>query len=245
MLGVLAGSDPLDSTALQSPVPDYLAGSISSLAGVRIGLDATYVVTDVEPEVAAAVSQALEVFESLGAQIVHVKMPDADDLVESWVPHCAIEAAVAHTATFPARRAEYGPMLAGLLDMGLRLSATDYQRILLKRATHTGQLNGLMSQVDLLLMPAMPFASPSTERIANLRQEPGYRKRLSRFTAPTDMSGHPTLTFPAGTTSKGRPAAAQLVASHLNEALLVRAGRAFQGVTDWHLSRPPVGTLKS
>jgi amidase len=130
-------------------------------------------------------------------------------------------------------------MLAGLLDLGLRLTATDYQRILLKRATHTGQLNALMLQVDLLLMPAMPFASPSTERIANLRQEPGYRKRLSRFTAPTDMSGHPTLTFPAGSTTQGRPAAAQLVAAHLNEGLLVRAGRAFQGATDWHLRRPP------
>jgi len=245
MLGVLAGADPLDSTALQSPVPDYLAGNTGSLAGVRIGLDAAYVATDVEPEVAAAVNQARAVFESLGAQIVSVNMPDADDLVESWVPHCAIEAAVAHTATFPARRAEYGPMLAGLLDLGLRLTATDYQRILLKRATHTGQLNALMLQVDLLLMPAMPFASPSTERIANLRQEPGYRKRLSRFTAPTDMSGHPTLTFPSGSTSKGRPAAAQLVAAHLNEGLLVRAGRAFQGSTDWHLRRPPVGIPKA
>ena len=239
MLGVLAGADPLDSTALQAPVPDYLAGNTGSLAGVRIGLDASYVATDVEPEVTAAVNQARAVFESLGAEIVSVSMPDADDLVESWVPHCAIEAAVAHTSTFPARRAEYGPMLAGLLDLGLRLSATDYQRILLKRATHTGQLNALMLQVDLLLMPAMPFASPSTERIANLRQEPGYRKRLSRFTAPTDMSGHPTLTFPAGSTTQGRPAAAQLVAAHLNEGLLVRAGRAFQGATDWHLRRPP------
>ena len=27
-----------------------------------------------------------------------VSMPDADDLVESWVPHCAIEAAVAEIA---------------------------------------------------------------------------------------------------------------------------------------------------
>ena len=240
MLGVLAGADRFDSTALQAPVPDYLSGNIDSLSGVRIGLDASYISSDVEPEVAAAVHQARGVFERLGAQIVEVTMPNADDLVEHWVPHCAIEAAVAHAATFPLRRSEYGPMLAGLLDLGLRLTATDYQRILLQRATHTGQLNTLMSQVDLLLMPAMPFAAPSTERIAHLRQEPGYRKRLSRFTAPTDMSGHPTLTFPAGPAATARPVAAQLVAAHLNEGLLVRAGRAFQSVTDWHLSRPPI-----
>ena len=240
MLGVLAGADPQDPTALQAPVPDYSAGSKDSLADLRIGWDAAYALNDVEPEVATALMETLAVLEKLGAQIVPVAMPDVGELVENWVPHCAIEAAVAHTNTFPARREEYGPMLAGLLDLGLRLTASDYQRILLQRATHTGQLNQILKRVDLLLMPAMPFAAPSTDRIANLRKEPGYRRLLSRFTAPTDMSGHPTLTFPAGQNAAGRPVAAQLVSGHLNEGLLVRAGSAFQLATQWHLSRPPI-----
>ena len=240
MLGVLAGTDPLDPTALQAPVPDYSAGHKESLAGLRIGWDADYALNDVEPEVAQAVKQTLAMFEKLGAQIVPVSMPEVGELVENWVPHCAIEAAVAHTHTFPSRRTDYGPMLAGLLDIGNQLSATDYQRILLQRAMHTGQLNAVLMQVDLILMPAMPLAAPSTERIANMRKEPGYRRRLSRYTAPTDMSGHPTLTFPAGETAAGLPVAAQLVSGHLNEGLLVRAGAAFQAATQWHLRRPPI-----
>ena len=240
MLGVLAGADPLDPTALQAPVPDYSAGNRDSLAGLRLGWDASYALNDVEPEVAEAIKQTLAILEKLGTQIVPINMPDVGELVENWVPHCGIEAAVVHTSTFPSRRSEYGPMLAGLLDIGHQLSATDYQRILLQRAKHTGQLNTVLSQVDLILMPAMPFAAPSTERIANLRKEPGYRRRLSRFTAPTDMSGHPTLTFPAGITTSGLPVAAQLVSGHLNEGLLVRAGSAFQAATQWHLRRPPV-----
>ena len=131
-------------------------------------------------------------------------------------------------------------MLAGLLDLGLSLSAADYQRILLQRADHTGRLNAVLGQVDVLLMPAMPFAAPSIQRIANLRQEPGYRKRLSRYTAPTDLSGHPTLTFPAGNTTDQHPVAAQLVAAHLGEAQLIRIGRAFQASTQWHTRRPSV-----
>ncbi len=245
MLGVIAGADPKDPTALQAAVPDYSAGDIHSLAGVRIGWDAAYALNDVEPEVAEAVQQTLTALEKLGAQIVQVELPEVGELVDSWVPHCAIEAAVAHTHTFPARRAEYGPMLAGLLDLGNRLTATDYQRMLLQRATHTGQLNAVLMQVDLILMPAMPFATPGTERIANLRQEPGYRRRLSRYTAPTDMSGHPTLTFPAGVTATGQPVAAQLVAGHLNEGLLVRAGRSFQTATPWHLLHPALDGLSS
>jgi amidase len=240
MLGVLAGADPLDPTALQAPVPDYSTGNKASLAGLRIGWDAAYALNDVEPEVAQAVKQTLAVLEKLGAQIVPLTMPEVGELVENWVPHCAIEAAVAHTNTFPSRRTEYGPMLAGLLDIGNKLSATDYQRILLQRATHTGQLNAVLMQVDLILMPAMPLAAPSTERIANMRKEPGHRRRLSRYTAPTDLSGHPTLTFPAGETAAGLPVAAQLVSGHLNEGLLVRAGAAFQAATQWHLHRPPI-----
>ena len=240
MLGVLAGADPKDPTALQAPVPDYSAGNKDHLSDLRIGWDAAYALNDVEPEVAAAVKQTLAVLEKLGAQIVPITMPEVGDLVENWVPHCGIEAAVAHTNTYPSRRAEYGPMLAGLLDIGNKLTATDYQRILLQRATHTGQLNAVLMQVDLILMPAMPFAAPSTERIANLRKEPGYRRLMSRFTAPTDMSGHPTLTFPAGQTDTGLPVAAQLVSGHLNEGLLVRAGSAFQNATKWHLRRPPI-----
>jgi amidase len=240
MLGVLAGADPKDPTALQAPVPDYSAGNKDNLSGLRIGWDAAYALNDVEPEVAQAVKQTLAVLEKLGAQIVPIAMPEVGDLVENWVPHCGIEAAVAHTNTYPSRRAEYGSMLAGLLDIGNKLTATDYQRILLQRATHTGQLNAVLMQVDLILMPAMPFAAPSTERIANLRKEPGYRRLMSRFTAPTDLSGHPTLTFPAGETAAGLPLAAQLVSGHLNEGLLIRAGSAFQAATNWHLRRPPI-----
>ena len=240
MLGVLAGADPKDPTALQAPVPDYSAGNKDNLSGLRIGWDAAYALNDVEPEVAQAVKQTLAVLEKLGAQIVPIAMPDVGELIENWVPHCAIEAAVAHTSTFPSQRAEYGPMLAGLLDMGNKQSATDYQRILLHRATHTGQLNAVLMQVDLILLPAMPFAAPSTERIANMRKEPGHRRRLSRYTAPTDLSGHPTLTFPAGETAAGLPLAAQLVSGHLNEGLLIRAGCAFQNATQWHLRRPPI-----
>jgi len=240
MLGVLAGADPKDPTALQAPVPDYSAGNKDNLSGLRIGWDAAYALNDVEPEVAESVKQTLAVLEKLGAQIVPIAMPEVGDLVENWVPHCGIEAAVAHTNTYPSRRAEYGPMLAGLLDIGNKLTATDYQRILLQRATHTGQLNAVLMQLELILIPAMPFAAPSTERIANMRKEPGYRRLMSRFTAPTDMSGHPTLTFPAGETAAGLPLAAQLVSGHLNEGLLVRAGSAFQAATQWHLRRPPI-----
>ncbi len=238
MLGAIAGADPDDPTALQAPVPDYLAGDVQRLDGLRIGIDEAYATHEVEAPVVAGWQAMLETLVRLGARPVSVRMPPVDTIVADWAPHCGVEAAVAHAASFPSRRSEYGPVLAAVLDLGLRLSATDYQTILLRRAEFTGRMNGLMKDIDVLLTPAIPFAAPSNEQIATLRQDPAYRLRLSRYTAAFDMSGHPTLTLPTGFTDDGRPVAAQLIAGTLQEATLVRVGRAFQAQSPWHLKRP-------
>ncbi len=240
MLGAIAGADADDPTALQVPVPDYLAGDARQLAGLRVGIDEAYVSKDVDAEVADAVYAAMRVLVALGATPVTVSMPDVNPVVDAWVPHCGVEAALAHEATFPARRDEYGPMLADLLDVGRGLSALDYQRLLLLRADFTGRLNAMMQPIDLLLTPVIPFGVPTLEQLAELRAQPGYRLRLSRYTAPFDMSGHPTITLPAGMGHNHLPLGVQLVAGHLREELLIRAGRAFQNSTDWHTRRPPV-----
>lgn len=240
MLGAIAGADPDDPTALNAPVPDYLGSDGRRLDGLTLGIDEAWVARDLEADAARALADALRVLAGAGAQVRPVSMPSVDAVVEGWVPHCAVEAAVAHAATYPARRAEYGPMLAALLETGLALSGPDYQRILLARADFTARFDALMGSIDLLLTPVTPFAAPSVARIAGLRNEPGYRQRLSRFTAPFDMSGHPTLTLPGGYTPEGLPVGVQLIAGRLREDALVRAGRVFQATTDWHTRRPPV-----
>jgi amidase len=52
------------------------------------------------------------------------------------------------------------------------------------------------------------------------------------------MSGHPTLTLPGGKTAEGLPVGFQIVGRTMDEAMLLRAGYAFQKVTDWNTRRP-------
>jgi amidase len=101
-------------------------------------------------------------------------------------------------------------------------------------------MHALMQGVDLLLTRVIPFTVPSLAQLAKLRTQPGFRLELMRYTAPFDMSGHPTVTPPAGFTRERLPLGVQLIGAHLREELLVRAGRAFQIATDWHVRRPPV-----
>ena len=63
---------------------------------------------------------------------------------------------------------------------------------------------------------------------------------LLRFTCPFDMTGSPTVTLPGGFAPNGGPVAFQFVGRHFDEASLVRAGDAFQRVTDWHKRHPAI-----
>ncbi len=238
MMGAIAGSDPDDPTALLDRVPDYLASGDGSLRGVRIGFDERYALDGVDAPTHRAVTATLETLRTLDAEIVAIRFPDVTSAIADWAPNCAVETAVAHAATFPSRRAEYGPGLAGLIDVGLALSGTEYQRILLRRMAFRGRASTALAGVDAMLVPAQHIAAPTVARMATLGEVPAELAALIRYSAPFDMSGQPALTLPAGFTPAGLPVGVQFIGGHLGEAAVLRVGRAFQRATQWHRRRP-------
>ena len=240
LLQEMAGADANDTRCSWMPVPHYLAGDHTHLQGVRIGLDERFNSADVDDEMRATVKSAQTVFSDLGAKIVPVTFPDYRDAIADWGPICAIEAAFAHRETFPSRRSEYGPTLAGFLDSANGFSAADYQAMLMRRYRFRGELEALLNSVDCMLIPAQSTASPSIAQMAALGEDPAALAALIRFTAPIDMSGHPALTLPSGFTGRHTPVAVQLIARQFAEDTLIRAGRAYQTITDWHRARPMI-----
>jgi amidase len=238
VLGTIAGADPNDPTASQLPVPDYLSNPGRELHGVRVGLDERYAFENVERMAAQSVRDAAALFTSMGAQITPVRVPAVDQVLRDWAPCCAVETAVAHEATYPSRKAEYGPGLAGLIDLAAKVSAADYQKMLIRRRDFTGRLAALFQQIDLLIIPVQFITSPTVKQMETLGQDPDALLSLMRFTSPFDMSGGPNITLPSGFTGAGTPFALQLVARHMEEELLVRAGRAYQRETNWHRQHP-------
>jgi amidase len=242
ILGVIAGADPNDPTALQAPVPDYSAGLGGTIRGLTIGIDRSFVSDGIDAEVVAALEEAERVFVSLGARIREVKFPATDQLVRGWIPFCSVETAIAHLDTYPQKAAEYGPDLAALIDQGRQMSAVELGQIYHERLAFSGALKALFEEIDLLLIPTMPVPVPSLSRMAEYGQDPSVLLRILRFTAPFDFSGSPTITLPNGIDKAGIPLSMQLVGRHVSEDLLCRAGHAYQQVTDWHTRRPPALT---
>ena len=65
--------------------------------------------------------------------------------------------------------------------------------------------------------------------------------RNERFITVWDYNGYPTLSLPCGFSPDGLPLSLQLIGKPLGEAILCRAGFAFEQAHDYHLRHPAIG----
>ena len=237
MLGVIAGYDPGDPTSLSAPVPDYVGELARGARGLRVGFDEPYCTEGLAAPVARALAQAREILREAGAEICPIRVPPRVELSALWAVLCAAETALAHAATYPSRKSEYGPGLASLLEIGHQASARDYARGHLTRLAFSGELARVFDEVDVFLSPTWKWTSRTLIEIDQVLAS-GEVAELIAFTAPYDASGSPTLSLPGGFDERGAPFGFQLVGRHLAEPELLRAGHAYQQHTDWHRRSP-------
>jgi aspartyl-tRNA(Asn)/glutamyl-tRNA(Gln) amidotransferase subunit A len=75
LLEVIAGGDPRDSTCADVAVPGYVDALREPIAGLRFGIVRDHLGEGLDPEVRAAVEEAIDVFRSLGARVRDVALP--------------------------------------------------------------------------------------------------------------------------------------------------------------------------
>jgi len=229
LLQVLAGPDPLDATTLQDPVPNYAAALSAPVKGLRIGVDWSYVESGVDATVIAATRESSGLFQTLGAEIVEVVMPESyRQLVHEWALTTGVECARAHAPWYPQRKAEYGPVLASLIDLGHSVVAENYQALESLRMQFRDEFDRLLEAVDLMLCPNMPALPPTIVEMNDVSAQDAERADFLTFTAPFDYSGHPTITLPCGLADNGLPKSIQLVGARLGEPILIQAAAAFE-----------------
>ena len=181
--------------------------------------------------------EAIAAFEALGAKMVPVKFPSVDGLADVWNQINGAECAVAHAATFPSRRDEYGPTLASIIDAGRKVTTLELAAAWQHRLKFVGGVNRTMADIDLLLVPAIPDPCVDAAEWAS-DDNSGKVAGIIRFTAPFDFTGHPTLSLNGGFDSRGIPMGFQLVGQRAGEALMLKAGHAYQSITGWHTLHP-------
>src|SRR5262249_51597430 len=109
LLGVIAGADPADSSALDVPVPDYEAALVSERPLPTIGVARGYFDLGVHPDVAAALDHAADELRRAGLRVEEVAMPVdlLDEIAELHPLIMKSEGAANHLPTMREREADY------------------------------------------------------------------------------------------------------------------------------------------
>ena len=238
MLQAIAGHDPKDPTSLPVPVPDMVKHLNDGVKGVRIGFDEQGIRQHTDAELAEAVTSGVRVLEQLGAEVIEIQMPDLDEFLSAWPTLCSAEAVLAHEATYPSRRDEYGPWFRGWLDMGAKVSGSEYARANNLRAACNGRFREIFETIDVLACPSMPGPPFPVTPEESYGPMDAYDPALQRFTIPFDFNGTPTLSVPCGFNQDSLPLSLQFVGHPLSEPLLCQVGHAYEEATEWHTMRP-------
>jgi aspartyl-tRNA(Asn)/glutamyl-tRNA(Gln) amidotransferase subunit A len=258
LLNCIAGHDPRDSTSVEQAVPDYLEGLGREIKGLKIGVPQEYFGEGLDPEVAAAVQQALKTLEGLGAVLVEMSLPHTEYAVAVYYVVAVAEAS-SNLARYDG--VKYGVRAEGknLLEMyaatrtkgfgaevrrrimlgTYALSAGYYDAYYRKasqvRALIRGDFDAAFAQCDLVATPVSP--TPAF-RLGEKVSDPLTMYLSDIFTISANLAGVPGISVPCGCSAGGLPIGLQLMGPPFGEAALLQAAYAFEQATDWHRRKP-------
>ena len=263
LLGVMAGSDPHDSTSLAEPVPDYVAALTGDIKGLKLGLPKEYFIGGIDPQVEAAVRAAVEHYTKLGAEIVEVSLPHTEYAVAVYYIVATAEAS-ANLARFDGVR--YGHRAKdtnGLLDfygktreegfgaevkrriiLGTYVLSSGYHDAYYLQAQKVRTLirrdfQEAFKTVDALICPTSPVAA---FKIGEHTQNPLAMYLQDIFTIAANLAGICGVSLPCGFASAGDgaelPIGLQLLGPSFDEARLLQIAHAYEQSTEWHTRAP-------
>ncbi len=258
VLAVIAGHDGHDATSSAQPVPAWTDDG--DARGLRIGVPRAFI-EGVDAAVAQAFEQSLTVWRDRGATIVDIALPNAPLAIPVYYLIATAEAS-SNLARYDGARYGYRTTVTAkdtLRDMYERtrdegfgaevkrrimlgtyvLSAGYYDAYYLKaqqvRAKVRDDYAAAFATVDVVATPTTP--TPAF-KLGEKTADPLQMYLADIFTVSANLAGVPALSLPCGFSPDGLPIGCQLTAAMWDEAALIRAGAAFQHVTDWHLRVP-------
>ncbi|MRX73951.1 Asp-tRNA(Asn)/Glu-tRNA(Gln) amidotransferase subunit GatA [Bacillus lacus] len=226
MLNVMTGYDPKSPETLCVPVPDYTENLHRGIRGRKIGIPAFYL-KGLDDEVHRLFSQAVRKLEELGAHVTEVSIPEIELAAFTGYVVTTGEAASYHYEDLQNRPEDFAADVRAFFTAGTVIPAPYYIRSQQARRALIKAFKKVFEEVDILAAPTIPIISPPFEENF-VSQNLSIIERCMPFTAPPAAAGLPTLAVPIGFSSAGLPSGMQLIASHLDEKLLLQAGYAWE-----------------
>ena len=251
ILQAIAGFDPLDSTCLDVPVPDYLCNLDGGVMGMKLGVPAEYFSDGIDSGVRQQVEAAIQRLAAQGAQIVPISLPHTQHAVATYYVIAPAEASsnlsrfdgirYGHRTAHPAdildlykksREEGFGPEVKRRIILGTYVLSSGYYDAYYSRAQKVRTLirrdfEAAFLQVDAILSPVAPTPARKIGAFAN---DPLHEYLSDIFTLSANLAGIPGISVPCGTTAfdgaAALPVGLQILGPHLGEAKLLQIARA-------------------
>ena len=188
------------------------------------GVPEAYFCDRLNPEVRAALARTRQALGRAGHEVRTIAIDHAARTADVYLHIVLPEASWYHAPILAAHADRYSPGVRLRLEMGRYVLAEDYVRAMQLREVLRSAVNAALVGCDALLLPAQPMPAPelgvATVDIDGTKEP--VRGAMLRLTQLFNITGHPAIALPAGTTREGWPIGVQLVGHFGASSRLVR-----------------------
>ena len=236
MLQILAGYDADDPYSIDQAVDDYLVNIEAGVGGWKIALAVGPYVEEADAAVLQAIDEAGGVLERAGAVVEKVDVSFLRDAAVANSLMTTTDAAAYHKDRLVEHPDWFGSDVRQRLEQGRAFTSTEYALARKTQSETKHRMGRFFREYDALLMPATPIPAPLIEGTDAIEQA----RRLTRFTAPFNLTGLPAMSVPCGFSTDGLPIGLQIVGGAWRESTVLRAARAYERETEWGGRRPQI-----
>ena len=249
MLGVLAGQDTMDATSATAPVEDYVSATQRPVGGLRIGIPKEYFAEGLDPEIRAAVEQAIADLQAAGCTIHHLSLPHTEYAVPTYYVLATAEASsnlsrfdgvrYGHRTPDPknlsalfreSREEGFGPEVKRRILLGTYSLSAGYYDAYYRKAQQVRTLIArdflaAFAQVDAIVTPMTP--APAW-KLGEKTDDPISMYLADIYTVAASLAGICGISVPCGQTAAGLPIGVQVLAGHFQESRLLQVAQAIE-----------------
>lgn len=262
MLNVLAGRDPMDSTSADVSVPDFTrAFKKKDVKKLKLGVPREFFAEGLDPEVEAAVRQAIDGFVELGGEIEDVSLPHTGVAVATYYIVATAEAS-SNLARYDGvkfglrakechdllemyrvtRQEGFGPEVKRRIMLGTYALSSGYYDAYYAKAQAVRTLikqdfEQAFEEVDVLVTPVMP--TPAFQ-LGEKIEDPLQMYLSDLYTISASLAGIPAIAIPCGFSRNGLPIGLQIMGRPFEEETVLRVARAYELATNWRKKRPAI-----
>ena len=234
LFSAVAGHDRRDPFSVAGPVPDVLAATQASAAGLRIAYSPTLGYARPDREVTEIVAKAVRQFEDIGCTVDLVETIFTSDPADLWTAEFYAGVGTRLRSVIETQRDLLDPAVAEVLQQALSQEMRDYYAKVFERYALREAMRQFFERYDLIISPILPVTSLDVGK--NIPDHITDRNLVSwiYYTYPFNLTGQPGAAVCAGIAADGMPVGMQIIGNTFGEYDVMRAAGAFERMQTPH-----------